>query len=417
MVSYQYYILMKKILLSFTILITLIIMAISLLAISPYYLYNEILKNKHESTWYFHPEFKKEFLHPKRPVEGDSSELGNDDLWSKFHFMDVVLPMPVQNPFFYVAPILAYDKKLKRTDFGLKLYNEGGREISKIFFVRNRLFPNVRKSQKIFKLPLVKAELDKYSKDQIWKDIFTKDIDGWNIPFSQMVYNLYLIQLRSKILPVSTLSYSLVKGTSSAIIELESKNKDYTSEMILTYSRGLIYSFVLQTERDNKEADLVRYKLLNETRFRGGSESLAKILYLEYKNLEYRDQIDHKGMLYLLSAWTHSSDNKRLLIEMIERLEKGYKNQKQLEPLYSYALKRYNSTFTTRSIEDLNISDEVRLKRNIEIEETAYEKKLKQEAPKPVIRRRELTEDEKLKALLKEAKKNKKKNSKTIIID
>jgi hypothetical protein len=150
--------------------------------------------------------------------------------------------------------------------------------------------------------------------------------------------------------------------------------------------------------------------------FRGGSESLSKILYLEFKNLEYRDQIDHKGMLYLLSAWTHSMNNKNLIVEMIERLEKGFKNQKQLESLYAYALKRYNSTFTRKNIDGLQLSDEVKLRRNIEIEEIKTEKILKSKVNR-IIQKRELTEEEKLKVLLKKAKKNKKRGSGTIVID
>jgi hypothetical protein len=407
---------MKKIFLSFTILLVLLVVGASVAVVSPYYYYSEVLKNKHESEWYFHPEFKSAFLSPGEVVQGNSSQLGNDDLWSKFHFMDVVVPLPVQNPFFYVSPILAFDKKTKRTDFGLKLYDEGNREISKIFFIRNRLFPNVKKSQKIFSLPLVKKELNKYSREQIWKDIFSKKIEGWNIPFSEMIYNLYLIQLRSKILPEKFLSYSLVKGTSSAIIELKSKNKDYTSEMILTYSRGLLYSFILQTEKKNNESALVRYKLLNEVSFRGGSESLSNILYLEFKGLEYIDQIDHKGMLYLLSAWTHSMNNKSLVAEMVQSLEKGRKNQKQLESIYSYALKRYGTTFTTKDIDGLELSDEVKLRRNIEIEEIENDKRLKKQTVQ-FIEKKEFTEDEKLKTLLRKAKKNKKRDSGTIVID
>ena len=35
-----------------------------------------------------------------------TTKLSNEDLWEKFHFEDLVIPLPVKNPFFFVAPIL-----------------------------------------------------------------------------------------------------------------------------------------------------------------------------------------------------------------------------------------------------------------------------------------------------------------------
>ncbi len=408
---------MKKIIILLTILLGISVSAVGLILVSPYYYYSKIIKNEYQSNWYSHPAFKKSFLTPSDEVEGSSSDLGNSDLWQKFHFMDVEIPMPVHNPFFYVAPVLSFDKKTKSTNFGIRLYSEGDREISKIFFIRNRLFPDALKSQRLFKLPLIKKELKKYSKEQIWKDLFTKKIENWNIPFSKMLYNLYLIQLRSKVLPDKFKSYSLVKDTSTAIIELESLNKDYTTEMILTYSRGLIYSFLLLTEKDNKESALVRYKFLNEVSFQGGSRRLAQILYLEFKGLNYKDQLDHKGMLYLLSAWTHEMNESNYIREMIENLEKGNKNQRQLENLYRYALDRYGKTFTRKEVDNLDVNDEVLLNRKVELERRKEQKELarvKEEINnKPIP----LTEDQKLKRLLKKAKKNKKENNDQITID
>ncbi len=407
---------MKNFILALTFLLVLAISGAAIIFVSPYYYYNKILNNDYDSKWYSLPDFKKSYLLPGELIAGDSKELGNADLWQKFHFMDVVIPMPVKNPFFYVSPVLSYDEQSRSTSFGLRLHSESNRDISKLYFLKNRLFPNVIKSQELFKLPLIQKELKSFSREDLWRDIFTKKIEGWNITFKEMVYNLYLIQLRSKVLPERYLSYSLVKGTSTAIIELDSKNKDYITEMILTYSRGLIYSFILLTERNNEESKLVRYKFLNEVKFRGGSDRLAKILYLEYKNLEYVEQIDHRGMLFLLSAWTHANDNKSYIIEMIENLEKGKGNQKQLEALYQFALQKYGQTFTNKSIDNLNLSDDVKLKRDIELEVKREQKELlrkKVEVDKPV----ELTEQQKLKILLEEAKKNKRKRKNTLIID
>ena len=407
---------MKKILLVLTCFLIILTSTVAVVVVTPYYIYNKVLHDDYRSDWYSLPSFQEKFLKASAPVKGSADDLGNNDLWKKFHFMDVVIPMPVHNPFFYISPILSFNQKSQITNFGIRLYSEGNRDISKLFFIRNRLFPNVLKSQKLFKLPLVKNELMKHSKVKIWKDIFTKQISGWNIPFSEMAYNLYIIQLRSKILPGKFKKYSLVKDSTTAIIELESVNKDYITEMILTYSRGLIYSFILLTEKENSESKLVRYKFLNEVQFRGGSSRLSKILYLEYKSLSYRDQIDHKGMLYLLSAWTHSMEKGSYIREMIESLEKGQKNQRQLEALYRYSLKRYNTTFTTRKIDGLEISNDITLRRNIEIEKIEDDKKYLEQLPLDVPKSN-LSEEQKIKNLLKDVKENKKTESDTIIID
>jgi len=126
---------MKNFILAFTFLLILIISGATIVVVSPYYYYNKILNNDYDSKWYSLPEFKKSYLTPGGLIEGDSKELGNADLWQKFHFMDVVIPMPVKNPFFYVSPVLNYDEESKSTSFGLRLHSESNRDISKLYLL------------------------------------------------------------------------------------------------------------------------------------------------------------------------------------------------------------------------------------------------------------------------------------------
>ena len=50
-----------------------------------------------------------------------------------------------------------------------------------------------------------------------------------------MATNLYLLHLRSEILPENFTSYRLINDK-TALVELESKNKDFTTELVMTFS-------------------------------------------------------------------------------------------------------------------------------------------------------------------------------------
>jgi hypothetical protein len=406
---------MKKIIIITFILLSIGVSGIGVVLVAPYYFYNKIIQGEYYSEWYSILNFKESFLRPAEPIKGDSSDLGNADLWKKFHFMDVILPLPVKNPFLFISPVLKYSKETKKTEFGLKLYGADDREISKFYFLTNKLFPTELNAQKLFQLPLVKNQIKSVSKEKIWKDIFSLNIDSWNIPFAQMAYNLYILHLRSKMLPEKFIKYELVEGTNTAIIELYSSNKDYFSELILTNNKGVIYSFILLTEKNNRESKLVRYKLLNEVQFGGGSRRLSDILYREFKGLEYTEQIDQQGMLYLLSAWTHNTEKTEYIKEMIINLEKGSRNQRQLEVLYSFAMDKYGTTFTEKNINDLNLSDSVLLQRNVELER---KKELEELANRvEIIEKPKLTKEDEIKLMLERVKKKKKSKKNQMIID
>jgi len=406
---------MKQLILLGLFFLSFIIFGAGALVVSPYYFYNKVIHNDYFNEWYGITNYDSKFLAPSKVIELKQEKLGNEDLWKRFHFMDVVLPLPVKNPFYFVAPILKYYPKNKRTELGLMLYGGDNRELFKIFFIQNQFFPNVMRGQKLFTLPLVKNHLKSIPVEKVWKDIFSVEIGDWNIDFTDMTYNLYLLHLRSKIIPENAVSYSLLEGTDTAIIVLESNNMDYKNELIMTRTRGLIYSFIIVTEKGNQESELMRYKMLKEVRFQGGSERLSSILYKEFKGLNYDDQIDHQGMLYLLSAWTHNKDRKELIQEMVVHLERGEKNQRQLEPLYQFSKAKYGTTFTRNLVKDVDLTDSVLLKRNVELEKQAEEEALRNQ--KIIVPEVKLTDEEEINLMLKRAKRKKKKSKRRMIID
>ena len=135
-----------------------------------------------------------------------------------------------------------------------------------------------------------------------------------------------------------------------------------------------------------------------------------------FKGLGYDRQIDQEGMMYLLSAWTHSPNNKDYIREMIAYLERGERTQRQLESLYAYAYSRYGETFSTKGVEGLQISDNLDFQRKLELEKKADEEKLKNK--KIVIEEKKLTKEQELELMLKRAKRDKRKLKKNrMIID
>jgi len=404
---------MKKIILVILYGTSVVLIALGLLLVSPYYYYNQIIKKDYSSEWFSLSNFDDSFLTPHKQVELKEPNLGNDDLWRKFHIRDTFIPLPFKNPFFFVAPILKYDSTKKSTNFGISVYGTSKLEISKVFFVNNRILPSVTRAQKLFKLPLATEILKSVSFEKIWIDIFSENLKVWEVPYSKLLYKLYILQLRTVILPDKFKSFSLLNER-TGIVELYSNDKDYKSELILTKQRGLIYSYLIVTDLNNEESQVLRYKYLKEISFRPSSDSLSSIIYKEFKALEYQDQVSQIGMMYLISSYSHSMDP-IYLKEMIKYLERGENNQTQLKRLYEYADKRYGETFASKIIKGIELEEELSLQRNIELEK---QRKLEELSQKKIeLKPRQITPEEELEERIQEAKRNKKIQNNRMIID
>lgn len=404
---------MRKVILAFLFGISLVVLTAGLVLTSPFYFYNQIINKKHSSQWFNLTSFQDNFLTPSKRIELKEPNLGNDDLWKSFHIKDTYIPLPYKNPFYFVAPIFKYEKEKNNTNFGVSVFGASKLEISKVFFVNNRFLPSVIRSQNLFKLPIAVEIIKNVPNEKIWQDIFTVDLTNWEVSYSQLIYNLYILQLRSVILPKEFKSFALLDDR-TGLIELYSKDKDYKSELILTKQRGLIYSYLIVTDLQNNESQVLRYKYLKEISFRPSTSSLARILYKEFKALEFDDQISQIGMMYLMSAYSHA-DDKIYVQEMIRFLERGERNQTQLKRLYEYANRKYGETFTQKIIEGIELEDELQLKRNIELEKQRELERLANEKVKPVEVKK--TEEELLQERIKKAKELQKVKNNRMIID
>jgi hypothetical protein len=404
---------MKKIILATLYSISALLLVTGLLLVSPYYYYNKILKNDYNSKWFSLNNVNEKTLTPTGKLELKEPNLGNDDLWRKFHIRDTNIPLPFKNPFFFVAPILKYNNKTKITNYGISVFGTSKLEISKVFFVNNRILPSVIRSQDLFKLPISTEILKGIPFEKIWKDVFLKDISKWDVPYSELLYNLYLLQLRSVILPDKFKTFGLIDDQ-TAIVELFSKDKDYKSELVLTKRRGLIYSYLIVTDLNNNESQVLRYKYLKEISFRPSSETLSPIIYKEFKALEFKDQIGQIGMMYLISAYSHN-DDPVYLKEMIKYLERGEGNQTPLKRLYEYANERYGSTFDSKIIQGLELEQDLILKRNIELEK---QQKIEELSQKEIITApAQKSDQERFEEKIQQAKENQTIKENRMIID
>lgn len=336
--------------------------------IAPYYYYNSIVNGKESFEWYSLRSYQDNFVRPGKSRDLSFQKLSDERLWQKFHVKNQMIPIPVRNPFYFVSPVLKYVPKNKNTEFGISIFNASKEVISQVYFLPKINFPNAARSQKLFEFPIVKNYLKTFSSERIWKDLFVKDLSNWNISYKEMVYNLYLLEIRSHLFNKRTSDYYYLNNVDKAVIKVRHKDQDYISEIIMTRRGENIYSFILVSKKENKEATNLRFKFLSDMEFVDTTPSLADIIYKEFKGLEYHRQIDHEGMLYMLSAWSHAQSRLEFIKVAIGFLERGTDNQKQLSPLYTYMFRRFGKTFANKNILGLDLDSDVKLKHMIEIE-------------------------------------------------
>lgn len=368
----------------------------------PYRLYSQWLQGKGWNKYYFIQGYRSFYLKPAPGREVPPYKEDYAQLWREFPLRNVKIPLPTRHPLFQTIPIVEFIGPRKEPQLGMIILNPQGREISRIYTLPMGLIKDESQGQDLFKLPFVRNRIMKLSVDKLWKDVFSFEIKNKSKTLDEMIYDLYIMHLRSKILPKETLSYGLIQQE-RALIELGSQDKDYIVELIMTYNGGNIFSYILRTEKNSDESRKLRSKFLENISFNPVDTAMGNLLYTEFKQLNFARQVDQEGMLYLFSAWSQDTSQTDFLNEMIFYLERGRNNRLQLKPLYQYALKKYGKTFSTKKIFSDHDDPNLVLQRKIEIE--AYERSLaaeriKPEAPAEV----ELSPDEKMDYYLKKAK-------------
>ena len=344
----------------------------------PYVVYRRVMTGRYTHDLYRLPRWDEKLLHPKLKMEMPKPSDDFSGLWRQFHVRDVVLQLPAGHPLFHPVAIITEVPKQADPQLGLRFVTSEEREMARLHLLKNGSWNSQWDAQGLFRLPLVRKVLRRHPPEKVWKDLFTREFKNWEIPWEEMVYNLYLLHLRASLLPPSTMSYGLLPGGTRAVVELESKNKDYRTELVFDFDGGLVLSYLMVSDLRDGSAQELRARFLREIHFRTSDQGLAQILYREFKQMSFARQTSEEGMLYLFSAWSHDPQQQELLKEMIYFLERGEKNHQQLKPLYRFALNRFGKTFTTRDV-GLDYNDpDIRLQRKIELEDMENRRKLLQ---------------------------------------
>lgn len=369
----------------------------------PYYLYSNWARGTNWNKYYYVQDYRSSLMAPINAEEIPPYKEDYGQLWREFPLRNTLVPLPVRHPLFQTIPIVHANSQKQLDKVGMIIASAQGRDLSSIITLPRTVHQDYSLGQELFKLPFVRNRILKISPDQMWKDIFSHTIKVESKSMDEMIYDLYLLHVRSKILPKETLRFGLIKNDQIALIELASPDKDYMLELVLTFDNGNIYSYVLKTEKNSKDSRKLRSKFLNSISFMPMDPAMGKILYTEFKQLNYARQVDQEGMLYLFSAWSQEVENVDLLREMIFYLERGKLNLRQLKTLHRYALAKYGKTFSNKSMADESDDPELTLRRKIEIEDQQRKRAFEKEKAK-TPEAAELSPDEKMNLYLKKAK-------------
>lgn len=350
----------------------------------PHVYYSRLIQGTASHALYKLPHWTANYLRPGVAIEIEDTQDDFTGMWKLFHIRDVEVPLPAGHPLFRPYAIINIVPEKPEPQLGIMFRAPQGREMARLFLLSNGAWNDQVDAQGLFRLPIVKRVLRSKTTEQIWQDLFNREIQSWEIPWQDMVYNLYILHLRATILPKKVVSYGLLKDSNRAVVELESEDKDYRTELVMQFDNGLILNYLLVTDTQNRDAQELRRRFLRQINFRASDPSLAPLIYREFKQLSFKRQTSEEGMIYLFSAWSHNTDEREMLKEMIYFLERGEKSRGQLRPLYRYAFKRYQKTFTTRNI-DIELDDQdIQLQRRIELEALEDQRRL-MSRPKVVV--------------------------------
>ncbi|MBL7665720.1 MAG: hypothetical protein JNM93_11355 [Bacteriovoracaceae bacterium] len=395
-----------------------VILLVTLTFISPFFLYYTILRSGVNYDSYTLPYYSSKYFLPSADLIPQSSGQLDEQSWTVFHIKDLVVPLPTKDPLLQVVLMLEQNQDPKSRDtIGLSFINDEGREFSKVYFLENALFESKFDSQKLFQIPVVVRILQSIKPHQIWHDLFTKNLNSFPTSYGEIVYNLYLLQLRQTLFPKEMESFVLNRNGKIGIVKLNSPDKDFHLELIMTFENGLVYSYLFYTNKSEPEAQKVRDMFLVNINYKSSHKDAADFIYQEFKNLSFEKQTSQVGMLYLFSAWSHWPENQNFVRQMVEYLERGHKTDRQLRTLYEYALKKYGMTFSQKAYFNKATSPEVELQRQVELEKQAELKEVQMKLKNEQMMEPTLTEEEEIMHRLKKSKQNSKKKSNRIKFD
>lgn len=298
-----------------------------------------------------------------------------DEYWKIIHFSNFEIPIPIYHTKIDSIPIVEDMSPSTGKNFGIDYKDKNGDTLFSFQLDRIGKIDLMLAEDKLFALPLFKHLIEEITFQKKWEDLFIKDISPqalisvgtrnmtlfelFNATLKQryfsFVYSLYIAKQRQKLFPFNTKDFSFYFEKNLGIVSMKdivirNKNKvldlKYNAEEIFIWVEGVYYVFKIQTRTDDQLAESFRSRFFEYLKFRQSQKESSVYLYNEYKVLPFAEKIQQPGFLYLYASWSHDLENKKILREMIQFLERGERNLLFLQPLYKYAYKHYQTNFS-----------------------------------------------------------------------
>ncbi|MBF0207614.1 MAG: hypothetical protein HQK53_12060 [Oligoflexia bacterium] len=405
---------MKKFLL-IAIILCLSITFITTAYFAPNMLYYLVLQG-YDFSSYYKVENIARFLSPRKVTvqkkTGTYAEGVDEKYWHSFHIRDYKIFLPLGHPFINVGPIINFEDNSVYTQLGMQFNSQQDRLLVEVLFNKGVKFRNDFYRQKIFTIPVVQSIIEKISSTNLWRDLFSKDLEFISsdkdfvsevksclgakkaegdrdsakecsfvyrnylnvalffsklklvasIPYSELIYNLYLLAMRAQY--ISSLqnnfdNFFYDEKNERALVVTGVQENVYQDWLVLSLIEGMVESYTVRYVPENLLSCEIFERMLASVHYSAASKGETESIYRQFVELPYNLKKDQTGMFYLFSAWSHNIDDKELLKETIKFLEKGSGNLAKLRPLYSYAYKKYGIDFSTkREISSLKDADE-----------------------------------------------------------
>lgn len=333
-----------------------------LVAIAPYHIYTLTLTEGVNTQFLVMKPTKSVFYDGKIVDVKVPSDMSDERLYQTFHFGHFEVPMPINHSLFSLIPLIRIEAQNPR--LGASFQSNKNIELFSFMQERPYKLETTSGDQKIFILPVFKNYISRKSGDDVWADLFKKQLslpsnDGksffdslvtlQNVSYYELVYNLYILYNRHFVLPETTETFSFYPDQNMGIVQLPSDDSKVRVERLFIIEKGFIYPVLIKTRMTEAAARNFRAKFIREIKYKSTTTDSAIPIYARYKQISYNQRLDQQGMIYLYSAWSHDLNNRDFVRVIILFLERGKLNLKYLKPFYEFAYRKFGSTLSSAS--------------------------------------------------------------------
>lgn len=286
------------------------------------------------------------------------------NFWRKFHFSNFEMVLPFYHPKLYLMPVVDYEIATDELNLGFSLVDGDRQSHFEVLFEKPYPFRLEMGRDKIFTLPYFSGHLLSLGQNEIFKKLFTEEILPLeqeksffrhyltlrDLSTTELGQKLFIMRNRQLLFTKSYSESNYYPEKKLGKITLTSNDLDsqFSNEIFFFLERGVIYPFQVKTLKHSDEAAFYRDLFLSSLHFRPSHENSSIANYSIFRGLRYDEKAKPEGMSLLFIAWTHVSENKDFLREMIQFMERSEYRHLYIYPLYNFAHQRYGSSLSAR---------------------------------------------------------------------